>query len=192
MTRRSGLQEVELLDGDDEPAEQPGPPARSRRRLWWIAAGAVAVALALVGTQLVVDAREEAAYQRLAAVPGVFPPLGDELVVLRRLPEVDAPASGRAVEIGGGRTVGLVVADDGSQSFGAVDQRTGETALVRPAAGSERGAGRVAAATGTAGGAWATRLPASRRRQPSAWSRTASCATTTTARRSGCPRPPAG
>ena len=106
------MQEVELLDGDEDVAEQPSPPARDRRRLWWVPAGAAAVALSLVGTQLVVDAREDAAVARLAAVPGVFPPLGDELVVLRTISARRRPAaSGPASSIGGARTAGLVVAD---------------------------------------------------------------------------------
>lgn len=130
------MQEVELLDGDDDVTEQPEPPARSRRGLWWVAAGAAVVALSLVGTQLVVDAREDAAAARLASVPGVFPPLGDELVVVRTISQADAEALWSGVVIGDGRTAALLVAQDGSQSFTAIDQRTGEavwsTLLVGP------------------------------------------------------------
>ena len=135
MARGGDMQEVELLDSDVDVVEQPPAPARSRRRLWWIPAGAVAVALSLVGVQLVVDAREDAAVERLAALPGVFPPLGDELEVLRRISQTDAVSLWTGIDIGGGRTAGLVVADDGSQSFDGTDQRTGETFWSTPLLG---------------------------------------------------------
>ena len=85
------MQEVELLDGDEDVTEQIETPARPRRvHRWWIAAGVAVVAVSLVGTQLVVDAREDAAAARLAAVPGAFPPVGDELVIVRTIPEGEA------------------------------------------------------------------------------------------------------
>ena len=137
MARGGDMQEVELLDGDEDVAVQPSPPARDRRRLWWVPVGAAAVALSLVGTQLVVDAREDAAAARLAAVPGVFPPLGDELEVLRTISQAEASTHLGGIGIGGARTAGLVVATDGSQSFAAVDQRTGETLWSTPLLGPD-------------------------------------------------------
>lgn len=137
MARGRDMQEVELLDGDEDVTEQPEVPARSRRGLWWVAAGAVAVALSLVGTQLVVDAREDAAAARLALVPGVFPPLGDELVVVRTISRADVDTLWSGVVVGDGRTAALLVAQDGSQSFTAVDQRTGEALWSTPLVGPD-------------------------------------------------------
>ena len=131
------MQEVELLDGDDDVAEQPAPPARNRRRLWWVPVGAAAVALSLVGAQLVLDAREDAAVARLAAVPGVFPPLGDELEVLRTLSRADVTSIWAGIEIGGSRLAGILVAQDGSQSFSAIDERTGERLWSTPLLGPD-------------------------------------------------------
>ena len=88
---RGDMQEVELLDGDEDVTGQVETPARPRRvHRWWLAAGVAVVAVSLVGTQLVVDAREDAAAARLAAVPGAFPPVGDELVIVRTVPEGEA------------------------------------------------------------------------------------------------------
>lgn len=144
------MQEVELLDGDDDVVEQPQAPARSRRRLWWIPAGAVAVALSLVAVQVVVDAREDAAAERLAAVPGVYPPLGDELEVVRAITPAEGNRLWASIEIGAERTAALLVAEDGSQSFTAVDQRTGETLWSTPLLGPN--AQRAAAVQNSWGG----------------------------------------
>ena len=158
MARGRDMQEVELLDGDEDVTEQPVPPARSRRRLWWIPAGAVAVALSLIGTQLVLDARENAAVARLAALPGVFPPIGDELVVVRAIPPTDAYNFWGALELGGTRTAGLMVAPDGSQSLDAVDLRTGEAFWSTPLVGpnADRAVSRADSYGGTCqgDGAW--------------------------------------
>jgi outer membrane protein assembly factor BamB len=138
MARRGDMQEVELLDGDDdvtEPLETAARPRRAHR--WWIAAGVAVVALSLVGTQLVVDAREDAAAARLAAVPGAFPPIGDELVIVRTLPEAEAATLWGGVEIGAAQTGSLVVAPDGSQSFTATDLRTGATLWSTPLLGPD-------------------------------------------------------
>ncbi|WP_421743357.1 PQQ-binding-like beta-propeller repeat protein [Cellulomonas sp.] len=151
MARGSGMQEVELLDGDEpdtEPdTEQPGTPARGRRGLRWVVAGGVAVALSLVGTQWVVDARENAAIARLSAVPGVVPAFGDELTVARTLPPGEISSLWSGIESVGGATASLVVAADGSQAFAAVDQRTGETIWSTPLLGpnAERAASRESA-----------------------------------------------
>ncbi|MDQ0375109.1 outer membrane protein assembly factor BamB family protein [Cellulomonas humilata] len=151
MARGGDMQEVELLDGDEDVAVQPSPPARDRRRLWWVPVGAVAVALSLVGTQLVLDAREDAAAARLAAVPGVFPPLGDELGVLRTISQADATGIWGGLRLGGARTAGILVAPDGSQSFTAIDQRTGDTLWSTPLLGPD--ADRAASLENAYGGA---------------------------------------
>ena len=142
----------------------------------------MAVALSLVGTQVVVDAREDAAAARLASVPGVFPPLGDELVVVRTISDTDAYNLWSGVEIGDARTAALLVAPDGSQSFTAVDQRTGEALWSTPWSGRTRGAPRRPR-TATAAGARATRHAGSPRPSPCATPPTGSCGTRTTGRR---------
>ena len=130
------MQEVELLDGGDPPTAQPATPARTSRRLWWIPAGVVAVALTLVGTQLVLDAREDAAVERLSAVPGVFPPLGDELRTLRTISQADTMSLWAAIERrwltdgrahGGAGRVAVLLGDRPAHR---------RAALVHPAAGS--------------------------------------------------------
>lgn len=136
MARGSDMQEVELLDGDEDVTGQPETPARPRRaHRWWIAAGVAVVAVSLLGTQLVVDAREDAAAARLAAVPGAFPPVGDELTIVRTVPETETVWGG--VEIGDAQTASLVVGPDGSQSFTAVDVRTGATLWSTPLLGPD-------------------------------------------------------
>ncbi|WP_082573593.1 PQQ-binding-like beta-propeller repeat protein [Cellulomonas sp. Root137] len=155
MARAGGMQEVELLDGDEpgieaglEPgSEQPEAPVRGRRGLRWVVAGGVAVALSLAGTQWVVDARENAAIARLSEVPGVVPAFGDELTVARALPPGEVSSLWSGIESVGGATASLVVAEDGSQAFAAVDQRTGETVWSTPLLGPnvERAASRESA-----------------------------------------------
>ncbi len=106
--------------------------------------GAAAVALALVGAQLVLNARQEAAVARLVADPGVFPPLGDELVVVRTLTAAEQSGIWQSVQIGPARTAGVLVGDDGSQSFVGTDHRTGEALWSTPLLGphAERAASR--------------------------------------------------
>ena len=133
---RGDMQEVELLDGDEDVTGQVETPARPRRaHRWWVTAGVAVVAVSLVGTQLVIDAREDAAAARLAAVPGAFPPVGDELTIVRTVPDTETVWGG--VEIGAAQTASLVVGPDGSQSFTAVDVRTGATLWSTPLLGPD-------------------------------------------------------
>lgn len=150
MMRRGGMQQVELLDGaaDDEPAPEP---ARTHGRWRWWAGGAAAVAvLALAGTQWVVDVREDAAVARLAAVPGVVPPLGDSLRVVRSISEQESTALWGSIDTGPA-TASLVVGPDGSQAFTAVDKVSGETAWSTPLLGPD--AERAEPSSSTWGGA---------------------------------------
>lgn len=151
MARGGGMQDVELLDGDEsapEPdGEQPEAPARARRGLRWVVAGGVAVALSLVGAQWVVDAREKAAIARLSAVPGVVPAVGDELTVARTLAAGEVSSLWSGIASVAGATASLVVSEDGSQAFAAVDQRTGEAIWSTPLLGpnAERAASKESA-----------------------------------------------
>ena len=151
MARGGGMQEVELLDElDGAPPSPDEPPARHGRLLRWIAVGVAGVVLGLAGVQWTVDSRERAAVARLADVPGVLPPLGDTLEVVRTVRTSEAARLWGGIDAGDGVTVSLVVADDGAQSVEAVDHRTGETLWATPLLGPN--AGRAAASDGSEGG----------------------------------------
>lgn len=149
MARGGGMQQVELLDGaaDDEPAE--AAPAPRPRWRWWVGGAAAVAVLALAGTQWVVDAREDAAVARLAAVPGVVPPLGDSLRVVRSVSQAEGEALWGSIDTGPA-TASLVVAPDGSQAFTAIDKASGETAWSTPLLGPD--AERAEPASSTWGG----------------------------------------
>src|SRR6478736_6759611 len=128
------MQEVDLVDGaaDGEPDAAPG---RSRWRWWAVGMAAVAV-LALGGTQWVIDQRDAAAVARLARLPGVAPPLGDSLRVVRSLSQDEATSLWDGIDTGEA-SASLVVAADGSQSFTAVDKRTGKVVWSTPLLGPD-------------------------------------------------------
>src|SRR5690349_19837688 len=136
MARGGGMQQVELLDGaaDDETA----PPASPSRRRWgrWVVGAAAAAVLGLAGTQWVVDAREDAAVARLAAVRGVVPALGDALRVVRTVTQDEATALFGSIDTGPA-SASLVVAEDGSQAFTAIDKASGDTAWSTPLLGPD-------------------------------------------------------
>lgn len=114
MARRGGLQEVELLDEHDPLSS---PPHRHRRRVRPVAVvvGALVVAGGLVATQWVITARERAAVDALAQVPGVLEPVDETLTVQRRVAAEDAGSLF-------GRSDGFLDrAADGSQSYTWVD-----------------------------------------------------------------------
>src|SRR6478736_2364556 len=149
---RAAMQHVEL----DEAAVVP-PVAdagrRGRRRRRWglpVAGGAAALVAALVVTQTALDARERAAQERLAATPGVVRPVDADVGVLWR-PDPAAQAVLLQGVDAGTAMVGLAVADDGSQAFVGLDQRTGEqrfsTPLVGPDGARARSLDRSAAGT---------------------------------------------
>lgn len=151
---RHGMQTVELED-TRPPVLPVAPPPRRRLRWWWLAAVATVAAAGLVGTQAFFDARQRAAVAEFAAVPGVVTPVGSDVGVLWRPPEA---LSGLVLEgiVADGAFVGLSVADDGSQSVLAVDQRTGDqrwsTSIFGPDASralslDRRVAGRCASAS---------------------------------------------
>ncbi|WP_315094653.1 PQQ-binding-like beta-propeller repeat protein [uncultured Cellulomonas sp.] len=135
MARRGGMQEVELLDGGEPSIDEVGAPVRRRHGRRWIVVGVAAVALSLVATQWVVDARERAAVARLAAVPGVLPAFGDELTVARTITRADVYALWGGITAAGGVSASLDVAADGSQAFVGVDKDSGETLWSTPLLG---------------------------------------------------------
>lgn len=162
MVRDGGRQEVELVDGPAEPT-QPLPGAAAPVRRWWFVAAAGAVVLGLAGVQWVVDAREDAAVARLAAVPGVLAPVGDHLDVVRHLGEAETRALQSSIPVGEDAWASIRVGSDGSQSFTATDLRTGaeiwSTPLLGPHPG--RAAGREKSTGGgcEAGDAGADEVP---------------------------------
>ncbi|MEZ0448818.1 PQQ-binding-like beta-propeller repeat protein [Cellulomonas sp. ICMP 17802] len=130
------MQQVELLEGagDLEPGPGPTPPRRRRRR-WAVGSAAVAV-LALAGTQWVVDHREDAVRARLAAVPGVVPPPGDSLEVVRTLSPDEGEALWTGIDLGAA-SASVVVAEDGSRALTATDTVSGGTVWSTPLLGPD-------------------------------------------------------
>ncbi|WP_028050424.1 PQQ-binding-like beta-propeller repeat protein [Cellulomonas sp. URHD0024] len=123
MGHRSHLQTVELLDA---PAVVPVDEAPRLRLSWWgFGVVALVAVAALVGTQAVLDARERAAVARFAAVPGVVEPVGPDVRVRWRPPVALANVVRKGI-VADGAFVGLSVADDGSQSVVALEERTGD------------------------------------------------------------------
>jgi len=118
---RGAMQHVEL-DEADLPVLAP-PPAREHRRVrWWWVVGAVAVVAGLAVAQVVLDARERAAAERLAATPGVVRSVGADVGVLWRPDRAATAVIVQGIEAGGA-VLGLSVAEDGSQAFVSLDQR---------------------------------------------------------------------
>ncbi|KQR08245.1 PQQ-binding-like beta-propeller repeat protein [Cellulomonas sp. Leaf334] len=147
MARGGVTQEVELLHDTPEPTP---PAAGPRVRRWWLPAAVVAVVLVLLGVQWVVDAREDAAVARLAAVPGVLAPLGDEIETVRALDEEETVALRDAIPVEDGTTANLRVGEDGSQAFTATELRTGEVVWSTPLLGPD--AARAAVRFRSSGG----------------------------------------
>ncbi len=124
---------VELVEGDLPDDELVGAPGRSeapapedrvarRRRLAaLIGVPAVVVGALFVG-QGVLVARENARMERLAQVPGVLDPIGDELHVRWTAP---AEQFYGFVPVEGPGFVSYVAAPDGTRSLVARDRRTG-------------------------------------------------------------------
>ena len=143
------MQHVELDEpGLPVPAEQP---VARRRVAWWWVVGTAAVAVAgLAVVQVVLDARERATAERLAATPGVVRTIGADVGVLWRPDPAATAVIGQRIDVDGG-VVGLAVADDGSQTFVSLDQRTGRqrfsTPLLGPDPARARSLDRTAAGT---------------------------------------------
>ena len=151
MVRRGGMEQVELLDADGDGSDVEHDPAPARPgRVRWLVVGAAAVVLSLVGTQWVVDAREDAAVARLAAVPGVLPEIGDELTVARVISPDQVSTLWNGFTTAGGAMASLVVAADGSQAVTAIDPLTSETVWSTPLLGPN--ADRAAARDSSYGG----------------------------------------
>ncbi|NUU16285.1 PQQ-binding-like beta-propeller repeat protein [Cellulomonas humilata] len=122
---RGAMQHVELDEPGEAAAPAPAPTARPPRLWRWVVGGAAALVAGLVVTQVVLDSRERAAADRLAATPGVVRAIDQDVGVLWR-PDPAATAVLLQGIDAGGAALGLSVAEDGSQAFVALDQRTGE------------------------------------------------------------------
>ena len=131
MRQRVDMAAVELDDEHDDPPSRPAEPQRRHRSRRWLLVPAVA-AVALLGTQLVVEARERAAVAALARVPGVVRPVDKDVEVLwTQDPGGSELWPGLP---GDGVLVGLQRTSDGSQALVAVDELTGERRWATPLA----------------------------------------------------------
>ena len=146
---RGAMQHVEL-DESEVPVPSPEPPARRRAAWPWVVGTAVVVAAVLAGTQVVLDARERAAAERLDATPGVVRSIGADVGVLWRPDPAATAVIVQRIDVDGA-VLGLAVGDDGSQAFVSLDQRTGRqrfsTPLLGPAPVRARSLDRTAAGT---------------------------------------------
>ena len=143
------MQHVEL-DEAGVPVPTRQPRARRRGTGWWVVGTALVVVAVLVATQAVLDARERAAAERLAATPGVVRSLGADVGVLWRPDPAATAVIVQRIDVDGA-VLGLAVADDGSQAFVSLDQRTGRqrfsTPLLGPDPARARSLDRTAAGT---------------------------------------------
>jgi len=123
--------DVELVEPDGlgpgaapPSAAPPGHPwlRRNGRRL---AVAGLTLAVVLVGTQAVLDARERARLADLAAVPGVLAPVGDGVEVRWRggVAEQQVLQGGTVVD---GTLVGVAETEPGTLSLWGLDPATGE------------------------------------------------------------------
>ncbi|MEZ0449494.1 PQQ-binding-like beta-propeller repeat protein [Cellulomonas sp. ICMP 17802] len=131
MVRRVGMASVELVEHDDDAARPDEPAPRRRSRRWLLVPALVAVAL--VGVQLVVAARERSSVAALARVPGVVRPV-DEHLEIRWQPEAGAESVLWSGIDHDGALVGLQRGSDESQALVAVDERTGAQVWSTPLA----------------------------------------------------------
>ncbi|WP_456789353.1 outer membrane protein assembly factor BamB family protein [Cellulomonas sp. P5_C5] len=116
------MQQVEVVDDDHPVAAADEPPGRGRFRRWW--ALLLVVVLALVGTQLVLAARDRAVSARFGQLPGVLAPVEADVAALWRVAEPDQEVLTDGVEVEGA-LVGVRTGPDGKQSVVALDPRTG-------------------------------------------------------------------
>ncbi|WP_056022962.1 outer membrane protein assembly factor BamB family protein [Cellulomonas sp. Leaf395] len=146
---RDAMQHVEL-DEADVPVPAPEPVGGRRSVWWWVVGTVVVVVAGLAVTQVVLDARERAAAERLAATPGVVRSVGADVGVLWRPDPAATSVIAQGIDVDGA-VLGLAVADDGSQAFVSLDQRTGRqrfsTPLLGPDADRVRSLDRTAAGT---------------------------------------------
>ncbi|GEM00365.1 outer membrane protein assembly factor BamB family protein [Cellulomonas terrae] len=147
--RTGAMQHVELDEAGD-PVPAPAPAARRRGAWRWVVGAAAVVAVGLAGTQAVLDARERATTERLAATPGVVRAVGADVGVLWEPDPTQSAVIAQGIDVDGA-VLGLAVAADGSQAFVSLDQRTGRerfrTPLLGPDADRARSLDRTAAGT---------------------------------------------
>src|SRR5688500_10464928 len=112
--RAGAMQPVEL-DETGGPVPAPVPPARRRGAWRWVVGVAVVVVAALAGTQVVLDARERATAERLAATPGVVRAVGADVGALWEPDPAQRAVIAQGIDVDGA-VLGLAVATDGSQA----------------------------------------------------------------------------
>ncbi len=133
---RGAMQDVELDEGTEDVVPVPAPPARRRLRWWWFAGAAAVVVAALVVVQGVIDRRERAELDRLAATPGVLRPVDESVGVLWRPDAAAVTVLQQRIDVAGA-ALGLALADDGSQAFVALDLLSGEQRFRTPLVGPD-------------------------------------------------------
>ncbi|MET0788715.1 MAG: PQQ-binding-like beta-propeller repeat protein [Cellulomonas sp.] len=102
-----------------------------RRHARWLVPVAAVLAVALVGTQVVMNHREAARLAALAAIPGVVPPADASIGVLWRAD----PRTANVLQSGsvvGGRLVGGTQDESGALSIVGLDPDTGTVAWATP------------------------------------------------------------
>ncbi len=122
--------------GDADDADEADDPRVPRRlgalaRRWWPLA--LLVVVAVVVTQLVLDARERSRLAALASVPGVLAPLDGPLEVLWRL-DPTGPWQLYGTDRGDGVLVSPTLEPDGTRAVEAVDAGTGDVEWHTPIA----------------------------------------------------------
>lgn len=123
------MQQVEVVDEDHPVAAADEAPVTGRVRRWW--AVLLVVALALVGTQLALAARDRTLSTRFAQLPGALPPVEADVRTLWHVADADAEVLTEGVEVGG-NLVGVRTGSDGTQSVVALDRRTGDERWTAP------------------------------------------------------------
>ena len=128
------MQQVEVVDDDHLVAAAAEPQAVGRGRVWW--AVLLVVTLVLVGTQLVLAARDRTASARLAQLPGVLAPVEADVGARWRVDAADVEVLTEGTEVDGS-LIGVRTGQDGAQSVVALDRRTGAERWTTPLADAD-------------------------------------------------------
>lgn len=128
------MQQVEVVDDDHLTAAADGPRTAAGPRRW--IAVLLVVTLVLVGTQLVLAARDRAVSARFAQLPGVLARVEPDVGVLWRLDDADRDVLADGIEVDG-LVVGVDTRSDGTQRVVALDARTGADRWTAPLADAD-------------------------------------------------------